>query len=308
MPCVPAADEQERRNTEDGRHDRPEGVGFLPVETEQDRAEEGTFQTAHGEQVDPDDGRRWFDNEGHDDQTDDQSGEHGDVRDLLAELRQRFLFILHNVVQIDVLDDRCGCQDQQRRDGRHDRCKRRRDEQTRYNRMHVLQHDLGHNVVSAVERSRVDDGRCEDTGDVHDEHQEADDDRAVDDRIVQRLCVFKAHTADRCLRQTENTDTDEHPEGHDVRFGCCAAGGDVRIVGGHFLQLGCHGIEAARLCDDRDDEDDRAEDHNQALDRIRRNNSLEAADRRVDDDDDAEQDQSVDIGQPCDRLEQDRPA
>ena len=191
-------------------------VSFSPVESADHRPEERGFESAEGEQVDPDDDIRRIDGNQAGDDAEQQGDREAVPWNSFLCFFCAFRTFSNDVVQVEILDDGRGCEDQQGVDGGHDGGERRGQEETGGPGRHAVQNDVWNDGVGGFDGVIWNQRRGQCSGKVHADHEDADDDSSIDHGAVHGARVLEAHSADGGLRKAQRCDADQDPEGDQV--------------------------------------------------------------------------------------------
>ena len=154
-------------------------VSFSPVESADHRPEERGFESAEGEQVDPDDDIRRIDGNQAGDDAEQQGDREAVPWNSFLCFFCAFRTFSNDVVQVEILDDGRGCEDQQGVDGGHDGGERRGQEETGGPGRHAVQNDVWNDGVGGFDGVIWNQRRGQCSGKVHADHEDADDDSSI---------------------------------------------------------------------------------------------------------------------------------
>ncbi|MNF72870.1 hypothetical protein D3C84_548580 [compost metagenome] len=184
------------------------------------------------------------------------------------------------VVEVEILDQGRRGLDQLGVDGGHDGRHGGRQEDPRQPGGQHLHHQGGHDLVRAVHAGQ--DGAAQGAGEVHAQHQQGADHGADEDASVQRLAVPVAEAAQGRVGQAHHPDADQDPEAQHEGLGqhvACPLRADQ--LGIDHLELMDEVRQAVTGDQDPGQQGAGADQHDDALQRIRHHHGAKAADHRV---------------------------
>ena len=211
------------------------------------------------------------------------------------------------VMDVQILDDRGGGEQEHGVHRGHDCRQRPGDEHASPEGRKQLHDQRGHGQIPCGQIG--DDGAAERPGKVHAQEEEPDDERTHDHGVVHGPRIFIAHAFLRGLRQAEDAEAHEYPEGqdHGLRDRVTGAGGrDQAGIDG--FEGGDAPFHAAARVDHGDEHHDGGENHDHALDGVREHHGPETAHGGVQDDREPEQRQPDDVGIAGHGLKEPRPS
>lgn len=281
------------------------GVAGLAVQAQHDGAEEGGFEAAEGEEVDPDQEVRRFEGCDEDQQADD--GRDPGARPFQRGHGHPGGVALEPVVDVEVFDDGGGDQQEHGVDRGHDGRQGAGDEHARPYGGEQFEDHRRHGQVAGGEVRE--NGAAEGSGEVSAQDHEADEQGADDHGVVHGAGVPVAHAALGGVRQAQHADAHQDPEGQGEGLRhCVARPGGRDQAGVDVLERRDALRHAASGVDDGQQHHDHGHDHDHALDGVRQHHGAETADRRVQHHADAEQGKADGVGVARDGLEEARPA